>query len=472
MNTTTSVKQVRHVSTSTVLPATQRKDASTQNQRIELSPSDLRSLRRLYAQVGLLFAKPPESKTNRILISHLKCCLSKALDSLFPLAGRLAMTKHDEDGTISFYINCNSVGAEFIHSVAADVSLEDLLKPTYTPEIINNFFTLDGIPNYEGLSLPLLSVQVTELIDGIFVGVSMNHIVCDCTSFWNFFKLWSQISRGCLTNHHIQHPPPPVNLEPRWLPETTNFPIHLPFSSIDKLFVDRYVPDPLLRERSFYFTPEKIAKLKAKVNSDHNHTSTISALQAHIWIAITRDRNLQPNESVCHQVVICFRDRLDPPLGKGYFGNSIQMASATVTAGDLLVKGDKFGALLLNQAIESCGNVEIQRYWQSWVENPVLPSIYDLISPTNLWVVGSTRFDPYVNDFGWGAPLAVRTGSNFKYEGRIMTDPGPSKGVITVNICLPFNILQVLENDVAFMEIALLHQGNIFVKAIVCFCFV
>ncbi|KAI3889311.1 hypothetical protein MKX03_037905 [Papaver bracteatum] len=430
MSSITSVNQVRPISTSTVLPATQKKDTSTRNQRIELNPSDLRSLRRLYAQVGLLFAKPPESstkfkksdqeETNTTLISHLKSCLSTCLDYFFPLTGRLAMTKHDNEGTISFYINCNSSGAEFIHAVA-DVRLEDLLKPIYTPEIINAFFSLDGVPNYEGLSLPLLSVQVTELIDVIFIGVSMNHIVC---------------------NSH----PPHVNLEARWLPENTNFPIHLPFSFIDKISVERYVPDPI-----------KIAILKAKVNSYHNHTSTVSALLAvlaHIWIAITRARNLHPNESVSHQITIGFRDRLDPPLGKGYFGNLIQTAGATVKAGDLLAKGGNFGALLLNKAIKSCSNDQIQRYWQSWVDNPVLPSIYDLISPTNLWVVGSARFNPYGNDFGWGAPLAIRTGTNFMYDGRIMTDPGPSEGVLTVNICLPLNILQVLENDVEFMEIA------------------
>ncbi|KAI3964074.1 hypothetical protein MKW92_035872 [Papaver armeniacum] len=456
MNTTTSVK-VRHVSTSTVLPATQKKD-----QRIELNPSDLRSLRRLYSQVGNVFAKPPESskckkfdhgETNMNLLSHMKSCLSQTLDYFFPLAGRLAMEKHENDGTISFYINCNSVGAEFIHAVA-DVTIDDLLKPTYTPEITSSFFPLNGIPNYEGLSLPLLSIQVTELIGGIFVGVSMNHVVCDGACVLYFSKLWSLISKGLI--NHISHPPP-VNLEPRWFPNNTNFPIHLPFSSIDKLFVKRYVPDPLLRERSFHFTPDKIAKLKAMVNSDHNRTSPVSALQAvlaHIWIAITRARNLRPNESVSHTLVISFRDRLDPPVSIGYFGNLIQIAGASVKAGDLLVKGDKFGALLLNQAIETCDSNHIERYWQSWVKNPVLPSIYDLISPTYLGVVGSTRFDQYGNDFGWGAPLASLPGSNFMYEGRIMTEHGQFKGVITVSICLPLKILQVLENDVEFMEIA------------------
>ncbi|XP_026442979.1 BAHD acyltransferase DCR-like [Papaver somniferum] len=171
---------------------------------------------------------------------------------------------------------------------------------------------------------------------------------------WYLINLWSQISRR-ITGHISSLPP--INAEPRWLPKNTNFPIHLPFSSIDKLFVERH--------------------------------------------------------------------RIDPPLRNGYFGNSIEIAVATVKAGDLLEKGPKFGALLLKQAVETCNNVEIRRGWESWVQNPVLPSIFDLISPTNLSVLGSTRFDLYGTHFGWGPPLASRSGSNLKYEGKITTDPGP-----------------------------------------------
>ncbi|PRQ48014.1 putative anthocyanin 6''-O-malonyltransferase [Rosa chinensis] len=51
------------------------------------------------------------------------------------------------------------------------------------------------VRNYEGISKPLLVAQVTELVDGIFIGCSISHAVMDSTSFWHFFNTWSEISR-------------------------------------------------------------------------------------------------------------------------------------------------------------------------------------------------------------------------------------------------------------------------------------
>ncbi|RZC81105.1 hypothetical protein C5167_043697 [Papaver somniferum] len=416
---------------------------------------DFRPFRRLYAQSGLLFAKPKATSDSRDsnqedlnkIISNLESSLSQTLDYFYPLAGRIGMTKHEDDGTISFYINCNSAGVEFIHAVA-DVTVADLLEPTYTPDIIDSFFTFDGIPNYEGVSLPLLSIQVTELIDGIFVAFSFNHIVCDGASFSHFINSLSQISRG---STHISHTP--AILEPRWLPRKASFPIHLPFSSIDELLVEKYIPSPKLRKQSFHFTPQNIAKLKGKANSECGTTfSSLQVVSAHVWVAVTRARHLHPNENVTYQFAINNRDRLDPPLHKGYFGNAVQVGTATVKAGELLEKGISSGASLLKQIVESCTNIEIQPYWESWVENPVMPSSFDITSSTNLVVGGSTKFDLYSYDFGWGAPLACRYGSNYKFDGMIMADPGPVTGVISFGICLPFEILRALENDVEFME--------------------
>ncbi|KAI3847813.1 hypothetical protein MKW98_021773 [Papaver atlanticum] len=104
--------------------------------------------------------------------------------------------------------------------------------------------------------------------------------------------------------------------------------------------------------------------------------------------------------------------------------------------------------------VKRCTDNEIQRDWQSWVENPVMPSSVDLLSSTNVAVGGSPKFNIHSNDFGWGAPLVCRYGNNYKYDGMIMADAGPVNGVITIGICLPLEILRALENDVEFMETA------------------
>ncbi|KAI3953573.1 hypothetical protein MKW92_012070 [Papaver armeniacum] len=147
-------EKVRYISTSVVRPATTRNV-----QRIELNAVDLSSLRRVYFQNDLVFSNPPAKPTNKskqekeintnygVTINQLKSSLSRTLDYFYPLAGRLAISKHDGDGngdgaSISFYINCNSTGVEFIHA-EAKVTLAEILAPTYVPNhIIHSFFTI------------------------------------------------------------------------------------------------------------------------------------------------------------------------------------------------------------------------------------------------------------------------------------------------------------------------------------------
>ncbi|XP_026458262.1 uncharacterized acetyltransferase At3g50280-like isoform X1 [Papaver somniferum] len=167
-----SLAEVHCVSTTKVHPASYiEKSEDGSSKRIDLNPWDLAFLRRPYMQRGLLFTKPQsiiskqeEEETNNNvmnnMISHLKTSLSNTLDHFYPLAGRLGIEKHEDDNKISVYINCNSEGAEFIHATA-DISIDNILSPIYTPQsIIDSFFTLHGVLNYEGQSHPLLSIQL------------------------------------------------------------------------------------------------------------------------------------------------------------------------------------------------------------------------------------------------------------------------------------------------------------------------
>ncbi|KAI9071040.1 hypothetical protein K1719_046995 [Acacia pycnantha] len=100
----------------------------------------------------------------------------------------------------------------------------------YVPCIVTSFCPLNGSKNYEGTSKPLLAVQVTDLVDGIFIGCTINHSVVDGSSFWHFFNSWAEISRGTPTLYDIIPQPPP--------------------------------------NRVFHFTRENIVELKAKANAE------------------------------------------------------------------------------------------------------------------------------------------------------------------------------------------------------------
>ncbi|OVA15856.1 Transferase [Macleaya cordata] len=439
-----------YVSTSTVRPASE----GERTQRIDLTVWDLMCLPYEYMQRGLLYTNPKSGKESKQeVINHLKASLSHTLNHFFPLAGRLAITKHD-DGTTSVYINCNSsssTGAEFIHA-AADITVADILVPTYVPRIVHSFFSLKGVMNYNGLSMPLLSVQVTELIDGIFIGCTINHTVCDGTSFWDFLNTWSEISRG--GSDQISRLP----ILERWFPKNGDCPIHLPFSIDDEHFAERYkyIPPPSFEVRIFHFTRETIARLKAKANSeissdvttDHN-ISSFQALLAHVWVAVTRARCLDPKEETSYRLVVGNRARLNPPLPEGYFGSSLLIGEATAKVGELLERGVGWGALLLKKVIMSYNDATIRSYCESWVEKPVLQG--RTVSST-LMTGGSPRFNMYGNDFGWGRPVAVRGGISNKRDGKITAIAGPAEGSVDLEACLCLDILKAMADDTEFME--------------------
>ncbi|KAL0009545.1 hypothetical protein SO802_011047 [Lithocarpus litseifolius] len=184
------------LSTSTIRPTSN----NYSTRRIELTPWDLRLLTYGPIQRGLIFLKPTTSQEQQLeennVIHHLQSSLSRTLDIFYPLAGRLAMIENSEDNTTSFFIDCNNHGAQFVHAAAEGTTMADILEPIYLPQIVDSFFLMNGVLNCEGISKPLLSVQVTELVDCIFIGCTLNHAVCDGTTFWHFFNTWSEISRG------------------------------------------------------------------------------------------------------------------------------------------------------------------------------------------------------------------------------------------------------------------------------------
>ncbi|KAI3977827.1 hypothetical protein MKX01_036667 [Papaver californicum] len=179
-----SFSEVHCVSTTKVRPASYIVKSNDNSKRIDLNPWDL---------LFLPYMQREQEETNNTnvinnMISNLKTSLSNTLNHFFPLAGRLGIEKHEDDRKISVYINCNSEGAEFIHATV-DISIENIVSPIYTPQsIIELLFTLNGVLNYEGQSHPLLSIQITELLDCVFIGCSVNHSFCDGTSLWHFIN--------------------------------------------------------------------------------------------------------------------------------------------------------------------------------------------------------------------------------------------------------------------------------------------
>ena len=261
---------IRTISTATIRPERVKGGEEEDQYRfsgaqIDLGPSDLQPLLVNHIQKGLLFHKPPTA-TTLSLVKRLKDSFALAITIFHPLAGRLISVDNNDD-TVSFFVDCNGAGAEFVHATAdGRVSAADILDPVIVPdELIYSFFTMNEVVNHEAAvsGLPLLSAQVTELADAVFVACTLNHCVSDGSFFWHFFRTWSDIARAELKVSDI-----PVVFGRGFLDGVVNLPIRIPKRSLvaDDAF-KRPIPGQL-QQRMFRFSKATVAELKARANAE------------------------------------------------------------------------------------------------------------------------------------------------------------------------------------------------------------
>lgn len=439
---------VQYVSECFIQPKYSPEDSK---QPIYLSPWDLPLVSVHYNQKGLLFAKPPgfdsEGKMKELL-QDLKESLSLCLVHFYPLAGRLATLEQQSPPVSCIYVDCtNSPGARFVHALV-DLRVDDILSPIYVPKIVYSFFDHVGAINYDGHTMSLLSIQITELTDGIFIGCSTNHMLVDGTSFWHFINTWSEVFRSKGQSMTISRPP----MHEHWFPEGHGPILNLPFTRHDQL-ICRYQAVPELKERIFHFSSESLAELKAKANYECNSTkiSTFQALSAQVWRCITRAQNLPSDQQTSIGTSINNRVRLNPPLSEDYFGNCIQVVTATAACGELLGNGLGWAAWKLHQMVINHTDREAREWVESWLKVPFTYRLGQV--PNHIQIGSSPRFNIYGNQFGLGKALAVRSGFANKTEGKIMFFPGrESGGSIDLEICLSSQSMGCLESDKDFMQ--------------------
>ena len=340
--------------------------------------------------------------------------------------------------------------------MAPEVTVSDITTPVYIPSVVSSFFPLDGLLGVDAIldSRPVLAAQVTELADGVFVAMSLNHGVADGTTFWHFFNTWSEINRsgGGNDGYKLSTPPPVLD---RWFPDTCPVPIPLPFGKVEDIVRrPEYTP---VRECFFNFSAESVKKLKAKANAEMagTATATISSLQsllAHLWRAVCRARVLAPHRETTYMLLVGCRARLKG-IPHDYMGNTVTCALARSTVGDVLDKGLGWTAWLLNRAVALFDEATVRDDFTSWPEKPRFVYLEPSRDPANILTGSSPRFDVYGNNFGWGRPVAVRSGAGNKMDGKVTVYEGRGAGgSMALEVCLSPEALARLVADEEFME--------------------
>ncbi|KAG6404024.1 hypothetical protein SASPL_136260 [Salvia splendens] len=405
--------------------------------RLDLTPWDLQLLKLTPMQRGIFFHKPQFDQSSLIL--RLKNSFSRALDFFPPLAGRLAADPA-ADNSLFYFLDCNNAGAEFVHADASSVSISDILGSKYIPETVSDLFPLGEYCNSDGLSKPLLGVQVTQFADGVFLGCTANHAVVDGVSLWHFINSWSELSRDSATISKL-----PVF--DRWLPSSNRL---IPLPPLDKI---RYPPPPLLA-RLFHFSKESLGKLKSKANSEAgtDKISTLQALSALLWWSTTRCRNPHGEDEEV-RILLAIGARARIPLPEGYFGNAFNGSSTSMSASEMLERGLGHAARKINEHVAAQGGEAVVKTVESWVRKPVL---FGGFPPpkrsTVVMIASSPRHNVYDNDFGWGKPIAALSGTIERFDGNIKLYPAAADGGIDAEVCLAPETMQAMEDDAEFLE--------------------
>lgn len=322
--------------------------------------------------------------------------------------------------------------------------------------VVRSFFDYnEEAINYDGHKKPLLSVQVTELLDGVFVACSINHAISDGTSYWHFWNVWSEIHRAKGNKISVSHLP----IHNRWFPDGCVLPIPLPFSHPDE-FVWKF-ETPELREKVFHFSSKSIETLKAKANKESNSSkiSSFQALSALVWRSIVRANHLPYDQVLYNYIFANNRHRINPPLPQNYFGTCIKGITTKTTAGELLETNLGWAASLLHESVVNLTDEVVREFVKDWSKSPYCYHHIDLHDYNTIAMEHSPRFDMYGNDFGLGKPIAVRNGPGNKAVGVVFAYPGyEGGGSVDLEICLPPDSMKALETDEEFMAAVSLQK--------------
>ncbi|KAJ1266891.1 hypothetical protein BS78_07G014600 [Paspalum vaginatum] len=432
---------------------------------IHLTPWDLRLLGTGYIQKGVLLPRPPAGGGGDVLVSALECSFARALHLFYPLAGRLA-TDDLGDGTVAVLLRCTGEGAELVHAVAPSVAAADVVCSLYTQPVVRELFPLARARSAEAAvePLPVLAAQVTELADAVFLAVALNHAVADGSTLWNFVNAWSEIHRlGVGVRSDELSTPPPVLR--RWFLESCAVPVPMPLGKR----LERLARQPQLRlgddvrECFFTFSAASVQRLTARANAEVSGTATatvssLEAVLAHLWRAVCRARRLPPERGTFYTVVIGCQGRVDG-VPRGYVGNAMVFGKAEATAREIEEKGLGWTARLLGRVVAAASADEagMREMLERWVRDPGLTRMGDLSSAGALALGLATGVSPWSedvfgNDFGWGKPVAVRSGPGNKADGKAAVFQGPEEGgSMSLEVCLAPDVLAGLLNDGQFM---------------------
>ncbi|KAM5581196.1 phenolic glucoside malonyltransferase 2-like [Rosa sericea] len=386
-----------------------------------------------------------ETSSTDTILSKLKTSLSLTLQHFLPLAGTLTWPQ-DSYKPILNYVLGDTVALTIAESEADFHHLssnEYLQSKEYHPLVPQLAVTSE--------QAAVLAVQITVFPNhGFSIGTCMHHAVLDGKSSTMFFKSWAHICKhGSAVSLPDQLKPcysdrqaikDPMGLEAIYSNDW------LRFGGSNKrslLFREtKYSPGTI--RGTFEFTQANIQKLrghvKTAVDSVSAHLSSFSLTCGYTWACLVKAEEIKSDQVWIVFSVDC-RSRLDPPVSATYFGNCIIGHIAVAETKGLL--GEDGWIVAVNAISESIkaldGSGGLFNGAETWVSKMCSAKGTERFFS----VAGSSRFEIYDTNFGWGRPKKTQVVSIDMTGAISLSDSRNGGGGVEVGLVLKESNMEV-----------------------------
>ncbi|KAK1549827.1 hypothetical protein Q3G72_008561 [Acer saccharum] len=382
--------------------------------------------------------------------TSLKSGLEETLSVWYPAAGRLS--PNGDHGKLNLW--CNNKGAILVEAVTrAKVSdLGDLSQ-------YNEFFeNLVYKPVFNGnfAEMPLVVAQVTKFgCGGYSIGIGTSHSLFDGPATYEFLRAWSsnsaikrtiKLTTTTTTNdHHQLHKP--VHERGGIITKSSPNNKLARAAAIDHLYelikhammIDRNrggLPEMGISLnyvlKTYHLSGAMIESLKRKVfdgqaqRRGNFSCSSFELVAAHLWKARVKTFGLRKEAMVCLQFAVDIRNKMEPPLPKGFSGNAYVLASIALTAGELEEGTHEAIVEKIKEAKNSINNDYVNAYIQA-LEGPQgnLPPLKELTLVSDWTRMPFHKIDFLTGEAAYASPLA----SPIPQVAYFMQNPSDLRGI-------------------------------------------